>query len=73
MAVIGNGNVALDVSRILAKHAEDLLPTEIPANVYEGLEASPGHRRARVRPPRPTSVKFTPLERASSASCATST
>jgi ferredoxin--NADP+ reductase len=62
VAVIGNGNVALDVARVLAKHAEDLLPTEIPANVYEGLAASPvtdvhvfGRRG-------PTSVKFTPLE-----------
>ncbi len=62
VAVIGNGNVALDVSRILAKHADDLLPTEIPANVYSGLKASPltdvhvfGRRG-------PTSVKFTPLE-----------
>jgi ferredoxin--NADP+ reductase len=62
VAVIGNGNVALDAARMLAKHAEDLLPTEIPANVYEGLKASPvtdvhvfGRRG-------PTSVKFTPLE-----------
>jgi ferredoxin/flavodoxin---NADP+ reductase len=61
-AVIGNGNVALDVARILAKHADDLLPTEIPANVYEGLKASPvtdvhvfGRRG-------PAQVKFTPLE-----------
>jgi ferredoxin--NADP+ reductase len=61
-AVIGNGNVALDVARILAKHADDLLPTEIPANVYEGLAASPvtdvhvfGRRG-------PMQVKFTPLE-----------
>jgi len=62
VAVIGNGNVALDVSRILAKHADDLLPTEIPANVHEGLAASPvtdvhvfGRRG-------PAQVKFTPLE-----------
>jgi ferredoxin--NADP+ reductase len=62
VAVIGNGNVALDVSRMLAKHAEDLLPTEVPPNVYEILKASPvtdvhvfGRRG-------PTSVKFTPLE-----------
>lgn len=62
VAVIGNGNVALDVARILAKHAEDLLPTEIPANVFEGLSASPvtdvhvfGRRG-------PMQVKFTPLE-----------
>jgi ferredoxin--NADP+ reductase len=62
VGVIGVGNVALDVSRILAKHADDLLPTEIPANVYEGLKASPvtdvhvfGRRG-------PAQVKFTPLE-----------
>ncbi len=41
VAVIGAGNVALDVARILAKHPKDLLSTEIPANVYEGLSASP--------------------------------
>src|SRR6187431_500677 len=62
VAVIGNGNVALDVSRMLAKHAEDLLPTEIPANVYDGLIESPvtdvhifGRRG-------PAQVKFSPLE-----------
>jgi ferredoxin--NADP+ reductase len=62
VAVIGNGNVALDVSRMLAKHAEDLLPTEIPDNVHEGLAASKvtdvhvfGRRG-------PANVKFTPLE-----------
>ena len=53
VAVIGNGNVALDVSRMLAKHADDLLPTEIPDNVYEGLRGQRRHRRARLRPPRP--------------------
>lgn len=62
VAVIGNGNVALDVSRMLAKHAEDLLPTEVPANVYDRLTASPitdvhvfGRRG-------PLQVRFTPLE-----------
>lgn len=62
VAVIGNGNVALDVARVLAKHADDLLPTEIPQNVYEALAASPvtdvhvfGRRG-------PMQVKFTPLE-----------
>ena len=61
-AVIGNGNVALDVARILSKHADDLLPTDIPSNVYEGLRQSPitdvhvfGRRG-------PMQVKFTPLE-----------
>ncbi len=62
VAVLGNGNVALDVARLLAKHPEDLLPTEIPDNVFEGLKASPvtdvhvfGRRG-------PAQVKFTPLE-----------
>ncbi|MBN9180883.1 MAG: FAD-dependent oxidoreductase, partial [Microbacterium sp.] len=62
VAVIGNGNVALDVARMLAKHAVDLLPTEIPDNVHAGLEASAvtdvhvfGRRG-------PAQVKFTPLE-----------
>lgn len=62
VAVIGNGNVALDVARILAKHPRDLLPTEVPPNVVAGLEASPltdvhvfGRRG-------PANVRFTPLE-----------
>ncbi|MDU0367916.1 FAD-dependent oxidoreductase [Microbacterium sp. KSW4-17] len=62
VAVIGNGNVALDITRMLAKHADDLLPTEVPDNVYQGLKASPvtdvhvfGRRG-------PAQVKFTPLE-----------
>ncbi|MDZ8162712.1 FAD-dependent oxidoreductase [Microbacterium aquimaris] len=62
VAVIGNGNVALDVARMLAKHAEDLLPSEIPDNVHAGLAASAvtdvhvfGRRG-------PAQVKFTPLE-----------
>lgn len=62
VAVIGAGNVALDVARILAKHADDLLPTEIPANVYEILQSSPVtdvHVFARRGP---AQVKFSPLE-----------
>jgi ferredoxin--NADP+ reductase len=62
VAVIGNGNVALDVARMLSKHADDLLVTEIPENVYRGLKGSPvtdvhvfGRRG-------PAQVKFTPLE-----------
>jgi ferredoxin--NADP+ reductase len=62
VAVLGNGNVALDVARILAKHPDDLMPTEIPANVEAGLRASPvtdvhvfGRRG-------PAQVKFSPLE-----------
>jgi len=62
VAVIGNGNVALDVARVLAKHAVDLRSTEIPDNVLAGLEASAvtdvhvfGRRG-------PADIKFTPIE-----------
>ena len=62
VAVIGNGNVALDVARVLAKHAVDLRSTEVPDNVLAGLEASAvtdvhvfGRRG-------PLEVKFTPIE-----------
>lgn len=62
VAVIGAGNVALDVARVLSKHADDLLVTEIPANVYAGLKASPVtdvHVFARRGP---AQAKFSPLE-----------
>ncbi len=62
VAVLGAGNVALDVARILAKHPQDLLPTEIPQNVHEGLLANPAtdvHLFARRGP---AQVKFSPLE-----------
>ncbi len=62
VAVLGVGNVGLDVSRILAKTAEELLVTEIPDNVYEGLKknvAKDVHVFARRGP---AQVKFTPME-----------
>lgn len=62
VAVIGNGNVALDVARVLVKVPEQMLSTDIPAHVFEGLKNSPvtdvhvfGRRG-------PAQVKFTPLE-----------
>jgi ferredoxin--NADP+ reductase len=62
VAVLGNGNVALDVARVLAKLPDDMLSTDIPANVYEGLKQSPvtdvhvfGRRG-------PQNIKFTPIE-----------
>ncbi|WP_300345258.1 FAD-dependent oxidoreductase [Nesterenkonia sp.] len=62
IAVIGNGNVALDVARVLSKHAEDLLSTEIPENVYQGLQASPATDVHVFGRRGPAQVKFTPLE-----------
>lgn len=62
IAVFGVGNVALDVARVLAKHVEDMMVTEIPGNVVEGLKKNPvtdvhvfGRRG-------PAQVKFTPME-----------
>ncbi|WP_433363451.1 FAD-dependent oxidoreductase [Actinoplanes sp. CA-142083] len=62
VAVIGAGNVAIDVARILAKTAGELLETEIPDNVHRGLLASrvtDVHIFARGGP---AQVKFTPME-----------
>ena len=62
VAVLGVGNVGLDVARILAKTAEELLETEIPDNVADGLRrnATTGvHVFARRGP---AQVKFTPME-----------
>ncbi len=35
VAVLGAGNVALDVARVLSKTADEMLVTEIPDNVYQ--------------------------------------
>ncbi len=62
VAVLGAGNVALDVSRVLARHLPEMMSTDIPENVAETLAQNPvtdvhifGRRG-------PAQVKFTPLE-----------
>jgi ferredoxin--NADP+ reductase len=40
VAVVGVGNVALDVARILLRDAEELSPTDVPQPVLEDLRAS---------------------------------
>ncbi|UOQ56734.1 pyridine nucleotide-disulfide oxidoreductase [Leucobacter allii] len=62
VGVVGNGNVALDISRMLVKHADDLLPTEIPENVHAGLAANPIEELHLFGRRGPKYVKFTPLE-----------
>lgn len=62
VAVIGNGNVALDVSRMLVKQADDLLTTELPQNVYDGLKSNPLEELHLFGRRGPSYVKFTPLE-----------
>jgi len=62
VAVLGAGNVALDVARVLAKTADELLGTDIPGNVYDGLRANRAtdvHVFARRGP---AYAKFSPLE-----------
>ncbi|ATG55616.1 pyridine nucleotide-disulfide oxidoreductase [Brachybacterium ginsengisoli] len=62
VAVIGNGNVALDVARVLSKSADELLRTEIPANVYEGLQAAATTDVHVFGRRGPAQTKFSPLE-----------
>jgi ferredoxin--NADP+ reductase len=62
VGVIGAGNVALDVARMLAKHPRDLLSTEIPDHVSDELMASrvtDVHVFARRGP---AEAQFSPLE-----------
>ncbi|GAA3059528.1 FAD-dependent oxidoreductase [Streptomyces roseofulvus] len=62
VAVLGVGNVALDVARILAKTAEELLPTEIPANVHDGLKANKAVEIHVFGRRGPAQAKFSPME-----------
>lgn len=62
VAVIGAGNVALDVTRMLIKHAHTLSGTDVSDNVYDGLAGNPirdVHLFARRGP---ADVRFSPIE-----------
>ena len=62
VAVIGVGNVALDVARMLARSPDELLYTELPDHVHRALKASAVtdvHMFARRGP---AQAKFTPVE-----------
>jgi ferredoxin--NADP+ reductase len=62
VAVLGVGNVGLDVARVLAKTADELLVTDIPANVYEGLKLNQAVEVHVFGRRGPAQAKFTPLE-----------
>jgi len=62
IAVIGNGNVALDVARVLVKSPSQMLATDIPENVYKGLLASKATDVHVFGRRGPAQVKFSPLE-----------
>lgn len=62
VAVIGVGNVGLDVARILAKTGDELLVTEIPDNVYESLKKNQAEEVHIFGRRGPAQAKFTPQE-----------
>ncbi|AEQ07366.1 FAD-dependent oxidoreductase [Corynebacterium pseudotuberculosis] len=62
VAVIGVGNVGLDVSRILAKTGDELLVTEIPDNVYAALKNNQAEEVHVFGRRGPAQVKFSPME-----------
>ena len=62
VAVVGVGNVALDVSRILAKTGDELAVTEIPDNVYESLKNNRAETVHMFGRRGPAQAKFTPKE-----------
>ena len=62
VAVIGMGNVALDVARILAKSHEDLRSTDAPDHVLAALEASQVQDIHLIGRRGPAQAKFTTKE-----------
>jgi ferredoxin/flavodoxin---NADP+ reductase len=60
--VIGAGNVALDVARILAKPVSDLQPTDLPNHVLEELGRSPIQDIHLLGRRGPVQAKFTTKE-----------
>lgn len=62
VAVVGAGNVALDVARVLARTADELVSTDVPDAVLDALRGS-AVRDVHVLIRRgPQQVKFTPVE-----------
>ncbi|MCD0452011.1 FAD-dependent oxidoreductase [Actinocorallia sp. API 0066] len=62
VAVIGVGNVAVDVARILAKTADELAQTDIPVAVLDALSRSRVRRVHLVGRRGPAQAKFTTKE-----------
>ncbi|MBN9645152.1 FAD-dependent oxidoreductase [Corynebacterium mendelii] len=62
VAVIGVGNVALDIARVLAKTGDELHVTEIPDNVYASLKKNQATEVHVFGRRGPAQAKFTPLE-----------
>jgi ferredoxin--NADP+ reductase len=60
--VIGVGNVAVDVARILARSAEELRPTDMPQGALEALDAGSVREVHMVGRRGPSQAKFTTKE-----------
>jgi ferredoxin--NADP+ reductase len=62
VVVIGVGNVALDVARVLARSPEELQPTDMPQHVLDALAASPVERVTVLGRRGPAQATFTTKE-----------
>src|SRR5690348_4583036 len=62
VAVVGVGNVAVDVARILIRDPEELRPTDVPQPVLETLEASKVREVHVIGRRGPAQAKFTTKE-----------
>ncbi len=62
VAVVGVGNVAIDVARILAKHVDELKATDIPSQVLDVLAASNVRDIYLIGRRGPAQAKFTTKE-----------
>lgn len=62
MAVVGAGNVALDVARVLARSAEEIAATDVPDRVVTALGSSAITDIYLLCRRGPAQMKFTPVE-----------
>jgi ferredoxin/flavodoxin---NADP+ reductase len=62
VAVVGAGNVALDVARVLAKSADEMAETDVPDPVLDVLRSSAVHDVHVLIRRGPQHVRFTPAE-----------
>ncbi len=62
VAVVGNGNVAVDVARILAQDAEELAATDIASHALSALERSQVRQIHLLGRRGPVQAAFTPAE-----------
>jgi ferredoxin--NADP+ reductase len=62
VVVVGVGNVALDVARVLARSPDELNPTEMPQHVLDALAAAPVQRVTVLGRRGPAQASFTTQE-----------